>query len=81
MGALVLVLQQFTLLTGSTSEWVARLPWLVAVVALAGAGWAAWLRRNRPAVYAKLGTFQDEMHEEAEQPHRHHASEAALENL
>lgn len=79
IGALVLVLQKFSLLTGSTSEWVARLPWLVAIVAVAGAGWAAWLRSHRPAVYAHLGESQDDLHEQVEQPHPHQASEFALE--
>jgi amino acid transporter len=53
--ALVLVVQKFSLLTGSTSQVVADLPWLVAVVAIAGACWAGWLRRRRPDIYAGLG--------------------------
>jgi amino acid transporter len=55
IGALVLVIQKFSVLTGSTSRVVADLPWLVAVVAVAGAGWAIWLRSRRPAVYAEIG--------------------------
>ena len=38
---MVLVVQKFALLTGSTSPVVAHLPWLVAAVAVAGACWAA----------------------------------------
>jgi amino acid transporter len=79
IGALVLVLQKFAVLTGSTSEWVARLPWLVAIAAVAGAGWAAWLRSHRPSVYARLGSDVDETHEQAQQPHLHTASEAVSE--
>jgi amino acid transporter len=78
---LVLVLQKFSLLTGSTSQWVARLPWVVAIAAVAGIAWAAWLRSNRPTVYANLGAGLDEVHEENHSVHEHHASEAALELL
>jgi amino acid transporter len=67
IGALVLVVQKFPLLTGSTSRVVADLPWLVAVVALAGAGWAIWLRSRRPQVYAELGAVNPSVQAHAPQ--------------
>jgi amino acid transporter len=54
-GALVLVVQKFAVLTGSTSHVVASLPWLVALAAIGGASWAAWLRARRSDVYRDLG--------------------------
>jgi amino acid transporter len=58
---LVLVVQKFAVLTGSTSKVVAALPWLVVIVAVAGACWAAYLRRRRPDVYSGLGASSLEM--------------------
>jgi amino acid transporter len=52
---LVFVVQKFSVLTGSTSALVADVPWVVVVAAVAGAGWAAWLRAKRPDVYQGLG--------------------------
>jgi amino acid transporter len=68
IGALVLVLQKFSVLTGSTSAWVAKLPWLVAIFAMAGIGWAVWLRRNRGDVYQALGATEQPEHTGQTQP-------------
>jgi amino acid transporter len=57
---LVLVVQKFPVLTGSTSTVVADLPWLVVAAAVTGACWAAYLRRRRPEVYLGLGASSDE---------------------
>jgi amino acid transporter len=57
---LVLVVQKFGLLTGSTSPLVAVLPWLVAIAAAAGACWAAYLRSRRPDIYRDLGASSTE---------------------
>jgi hypothetical protein len=52
--ATVLVVRNFAVLTGTTSAVVTALPWLIAVAALAGLGYAWWLRRHRPTIYAGL---------------------------
>jgi amino acid transporter len=52
--ATVLVVRNFAVLTGTTSAVVTALPLLIAVAALAGLGYAWWLRRHRPAIYAGL---------------------------
>ena len=54
LGATVLVLRRFAVLTGTSSGVVNALPWLVAAAALGGVGYAQWLRARRPAVYAGL---------------------------
>jgi amino acid transporter len=54
LGATVLVLRKFALLTGTDSRVVNALPWLIAAAALGGIGYAHWLRARRPAVYAGL---------------------------
>jgi MYXO-CTERM domain-containing protein len=52
--AIVLVVRNFAVLTGTTSAVVTALPWLLALAALVGLGYAWWLRRRRPAIYAAL---------------------------
>ncbi|HEV7977145.1 APC family permease [Amycolatopsis sp.] len=52
--ATVLVVRNFAVLTGTTSAAVTSIPWLIAVAALAGLGYAWWLRRHRPTTYAAL---------------------------
>lgn len=52
--AVVVVLLNFGYLTGTDSAVVNRLPYLIAVVIVAGAGRALWLRANRPERYAAM---------------------------
>jgi amino acid transporter len=54
VAAIVLVLQNFSLLTGTTSTLVNALPWLIAAAAIGGVGYAYWLRARRPSVYDYL---------------------------
>ncbi|HWL86073.1 MAG TPA: APC family permease, partial [Polyangiaceae bacterium] len=50
--ALVLIVRNYATLTGSRSPIINELPWLLVISAVAGFGYAAWLRRARPDVYA-----------------------------
>ncbi|MEU3605688.1 APC family permease [Streptomyces sp. NPDC035033] len=52
--ALTLLLSNFPLITGTTSPWINRLPWLLAATALAGLCHAAWIRHRDPARYTTL---------------------------
>jgi hypothetical protein len=52
--ATVLVVQNFSVLTGTTSAAVTALPWLIAAAAVVGLGYAWWLHRHRPTIYAAL---------------------------
>jgi len=54
VAATVLVLQKFSVLTGTKSTVVNSLPWLIAAAAVGGFGYAYWLRARRPAVYQSL---------------------------
>jgi amino acid transporter len=54
VAASVLVLQKYSLLTGTTSGVVNSLPWLLVIGAAGGIGFAYWLRARRPNVYAAL---------------------------
>ncbi|MFG2947645.1 APC family permease [Streptomyces adustus] len=49
-----LVLGNYSLLTGTDSAVVGALPWTLPVLALLGAGYAWWLRTNRPDTYRGL---------------------------
>ncbi|AGS72390.1 APC family permease [Streptomyces collinus] len=51
-----LVVGNFDMLTGSPSQVIAALPWLLPLVAAGGLLYAARLRSARPARYALLGT-------------------------
>jgi amino acid transporter len=53
--ACVLIVHNYSVLTGKPSGLVNQLPWLLAVAAVAGFGYALWLRGARPAVYAGIG--------------------------
>jgi len=53
--ACVLIVHNYSVLTGKSSGLVNQLPWLLAVAAVAGFGYALWLRTARPAVYAAIG--------------------------
>ncbi|HEY3716822.1 MAG TPA: hypothetical protein VGL39_20025 [Jatrophihabitantaceae bacterium] len=56
VAATVLVLQKFSVLTGTKSAVVNSLPWLIAAAAVGGFGYAYWLRAHRPGVYQALAT-------------------------
>nr|WSW64744.1 APC family permease [Streptomyces sp. NBC_00995]WSW71209.1 APC family permease [Streptomyces sp. NBC_00995] len=49
-----LILGNYSLLTGTDSAVVAALPWTLPALALAGAGYAWWLRTARPETYRRL---------------------------
>jgi len=55
VSALVLVIANLPLLTGSEGPVVAAFPYGMALVFLVGAGFALFLRRRRPDLYASLG--------------------------
>jgi amino acid transporter len=52
--ATVLLLMNYSSLTGTTNRAINALPWLLAASVLGGLGYALWLRRRRPATYAGL---------------------------
>lgn len=56
MVTIVLLVQNFPLVTGTSSAAVNSLPWLLAAVAAGGAGYAWWMRSARPARYAALAS-------------------------
>ena len=59
LAVLAVTLAQLSTTTGDTSgatQWV--LPAVLAATAGAGAGWAAWLRRHRPAAWTAIGRGQ-----------------------
>ncbi|MEU9003570.1 APC family permease [Streptomyces sp. NPDC059982] len=56
LGALVLLLANFPLVTGTTSAWVNRIPWLMVAAALGGLGYAGWLRARAPERYRAVAT-------------------------
>ncbi|MBB5959650.1 amino acid transporter [Saccharothrix tamanrassetensis] len=51
-----LAIANFPTLAGSDNPVIARLPWLLPLVAAAGLAAAWWLRRHRPSVYQALST-------------------------
>ena len=60
VAALVLLLNNFPLVTGSSSALVNHLPWLIAGTAFGGCGYARWIKRRHPDRYAALSTPQSE---------------------
>jgi len=59
LGLLVIValaIANFSDMAGSDSPVVGALPWLLPLVLIAGLAMAAWLKKNKPAVYANLAT-------------------------
>jgi amino acid transporter len=56
--AVVLLVRNFPILTGTTNPVVTALPWLLPVVAAAGLGYALWMRSARPSRYAALADVQ-----------------------
>lgn len=57
-GTVWLVTDKFDLLTGTHSTVVAALPWLLVVAAIAGTGFALWLRSARPDRYQAVGRLE-----------------------
>ncbi|MFF1613545.1 APC family permease [Amycolatopsis sp. NPDC058278] len=54
----VLLVTNFPLLTGTDSAVVNSLPWLLLAVAVAGVGYALWLKANRPERYAGIAVAE-----------------------
>ncbi len=61
----VLIVKNFQTLTGSTSQSVNVLPWLLVAAAVFGTAYGLWLRKARPRTYAGIGEF--------DHPEAHHA--------
>jgi amino acid transporter len=59
--AIVLVLEKFSVLTGTTSGIVNYLPWLLVGASAVGIGFGLWLRSAKPAVYAALAQDQPDV--------------------
>ena len=53
-AAVVLLVANFSLVTGTRAAVVNLLPWTLVLAAVGGIGYAWWLRRNRPDRYAAL---------------------------
>jgi amino acid transporter len=68
IASAVLVVQNFELLTGTTSTLINSLPWAFVVVLAAGAGFAFWLRARRPERYAALSRVAAERGDVTELP-------------
>lgn len=54
--ATVLLLMNYTTLTGTANSAINALPWLLAASVIGGLGYALWLRRRSPAIYAAVAT-------------------------
>jgi hypothetical protein len=50
----VLLVQNFSIVTGTTSAIVNLLPWLLVIATIAGVAYALWMRTNDPQRYAGL---------------------------
>jgi amino acid transporter len=58
IAAIWLVVANFAVLTGSSAPVITALPWLIPLVAVAGAGYASWLRIARSDRYAALADLE-----------------------
>lgn len=56
----ILILQNFSTLTGLSSTFINSLPWLLLAIAVGGTAYGAWLRVNRPQVYAGIAASEVE---------------------
>jgi amino acid transporter len=56
--AVVLLLRNFAVLTGTTNPIVTALPWLLVAATVGGVCYALWMRSNSPARYAGLAAAQ-----------------------
>jgi hypothetical protein len=52
----VLLVRNFGVLTGTTNAVVTSLPWFILAAALAGIGYAYWIRSRHPRRYEELAT-------------------------
>lgn len=52
--ALAVQLNSFNFITGSEAVWMSYLPWAVPAAAVLGVGYALFVKRRRPAIYADL---------------------------
>jgi hypothetical protein len=59
-SVVVLTLVNYPVLSGSPSVLINELPWVFPIVIIAGIGYAFWLRKNRPSVYAQIGNGRPE---------------------
>lgn len=64
----VLLVANYSTLTGVDSALLDRLPVLLAVLAAGALAWTAWLRRRRPEVYRTLGALDLHGHPDGEPP-------------
>ena len=55
IGAIVLILHNYELVGHTTSDLLNRAPWLLIVLAVAGALYATWLRSSNPAKFNAVG--------------------------
>jgi hypothetical protein len=53
--ATVLVLENYSALTGKTSGITNQLPWILAAAGAVGLAYGVWLRGARPDIYAGIG--------------------------
>lgn len=51
VGALIIQLNGFPVITGSDEAWTAVLPWFVLLVGVGGVGFGFWLKKYRPRTY------------------------------
>jgi amino acid transporter len=58
VASVVLVVDNFPTLTGTTSVVVDSLPWLLVVAAVGGFGYAYWIRARHPRRYANLAEVE-----------------------
>jgi len=65
IAAAVLLVRNFSLLTGTTNPVINALPWLLAIAAVGGFAFALWLRVARPERYASLGRAEIRQGDEA----------------
>lgn len=54
IGAAVLIVHNYQFLTGTETGLINQIPWLLVISAVAGLGFALWLRTNRPQVYEQM---------------------------
>jgi hypothetical protein len=54
--ATVLLLMNYSTLTGTANSAINALPWLLGASVIGGLGYALWLRRRSPATYAAVAT-------------------------
>ncbi|MDT0262152.1 APC family permease [Jatrophihabitans lederbergiae] len=64
--ASLLLIEKFSLLTGTTNPVINALPWVLLIAAGGGVGYARWLKAGRPERYAAIA--QVEIREDADVP-------------